>query len=229
MKILIVDDEQDICEVIQFYLSSEGYEVDTANSPKEAFAFALGEYDLILLDVMMDGMSGFEMAKVLRSTPETASVPIIFITAMNSEDSIVQGLDGGGDDYLTKPLSLRELRSRIKSVVRRTKPQPDTAGVVGTTQTMSHGALVVDLETLAVTIDGADVPLTRLELNLLMEFMKHPGKHYGREELISRCWPSDTVVMDRTVDVTVARLRKKLGEYGGHIKSRVGYGYAFVK
>ena len=231
MKILVVDDEQDLCDILQFNLENEGYEVDTVNSAEEALCLPLSDYALILLDVMMGEMSGFQMARRLKDDASTASIPIIFITALDSEDNTVRGLNIGADDYIAKPLSMKEVKARVKAVLRRTageqrrriENRPDNG------DTVVCDRLVIDRTSKSVTVDGTAVQLTKIEFELLLLLVAHAGKVFSREELLPRCWPKDTYVLDRTVDVNITRLRKKIGEYGQCIKTRFGYGYTFKK
>lgn len=231
MKILVVDDEQDLCDILQFNLENEGYEVDTVNSAEEALCLPLSDYALILLDVMMGEMSGFQMARRLKDDASTASIPIIFITALDSEDNTVRGLNIGADDYIAKPLSMKEVKARVKAVLRRTageqrrriENRPDNG------DTVVCDRLVIDRTSKSVTVDGTTVQLTKIEFELLLLLVAHAGKVFSREELLNRCWPKDTYVLDRTVDVNITRLRKKIGEYGQCIKTRFGYGYTFKK
>ena len=233
MKVLIVDDEQDICEILQYNLETEGYEVDTANSAEEALELNLTEYNLILLDVMMSEMSGFQMARYLREKPDTKALPIIFITALDNEDNLVKGLNIGADDYIAKPLSMKEVKARVKAVLRRTasanmgQPKDRTEGKNAIE--ISYERIVMNTDSKTITVDGTPVSLTRLEFELLQLFLKNPGKVFGRDALLERCWPQDVYVLDRTVDVNITRLRKKIGHYGKQIKTRFGYGYCFEK
>lgn len=225
MKILVVDDEQSICEILQYNLETEGYQVDVANSAEEALGMDMGQYGLVLLDVMMGEMSGFEMAHRMKREARTANIPIIFITALDSEDSVVKGLNIGADDYMAKPLSLKEVKARVKAVLRRTSPE--TPKVQG--ETIAYETLQIDPQTKRATIEGEDLQLTRLELEILKLLIENKGKVYSREELLNRCWPEGVYVTDRTVDVNITRLRKKIGPYGNNIKTRVGYGYCFAE
>lgn len=228
MKILVVDDEQDICEILQYNLETEGYEVTTANSAEEALGLRVADYQLILLDVMMGEMSGFQMARQLKEKVSTADIPIIFITALDGEDNIVKGLNIGADDYIAKPLSLKEVKARVKAVLRR-------AGVSETKKdevedmdaVIAYEGIRLNLNLKTATLDSEEMALTKLEFELLAYLLQNPNKVFSREELLRRCWPQDVYVLDRTVDVNITRLRKKLGHYGKHIKTRVGYGYSF--
>ena len=230
MKILVVDDEQDICEILQYNLENEGYEVDVANSAEEALQLPLADYALILLDVMMGEMSGFQMARWLKDVPDTAAIPIIFITALDDEDNMVKGLNIGGDDYIAKPLSMKEVKARVKAVLRRSastnKPNESSKEQA---DTILYEGITLCLDSKAATLDGNDLPLTRLEFELLSLLLQNPNRVFPREELLKRCWPQDAYVLDRTVDVNITRLRKKLGSYGNQIKTRIGYGYIFEK
>ncbi len=223
MRILVVDDEQDICEILRYNLETEGYEVSTASSAEDALKKDLASFDLLLLDVMMGELSGFDLAKKLKSQPETAHLPIIFITALGEEDHIVSGLNLGADDYMTKPLSMREVKARVRAVMRRIQPQEEDHD----DDLISYGSLMLHPESKTATLHGERLVLTRLEFELLSLFLTHPNRLYTRETLLKRCWPEGTVVCDRTVDVNIARLRKKIGEYGKLIKARIGYGYTF--
>lgn len=245
MHILVVDDEQDLCEILQYNLETEGYEVSTVNSAEEALTLPLQDYDLLLLDVMMGEISGFRLARMLKDNPATARIPIIFITALDTEDNTVRGLNIGADDYIAKPLSMREVKARVRAVLRRsaafapqdvppapaattTTAAPDTEIAAVTTRgEVHHEGISMDLDAKTATLDGEHLPLTRLEYELLSLFLQHPGKVFARNDLLERCWPQDVYVLDRTVDVNITRLRKKIGRYGKDIKTRVGYGYCF--
>lgn len=229
MKILVVDDEQDICEILKYNLETEGYEVVTANAAEEALRLPIAEYSLILLDVMMGEMSGFQMARCLKSDPETAQIPIIFITALDGEDNAVKGLNIGADDYITKPLSMKEIKARVKAVLRRVENFNISQKIDQETlnREIRYENLVLNLDAKTVVMKGDLLPLTKLEFELLSLFLQHPRKVFGRNDLLELCWPKDVYVLDRTVDVNITRLRKKIGDYGKHIKTRVGYGYCF--
>ena len=233
MKILVVDDEQDICEILQYNLETEGYEVVTANSAEEALKLPLQEYGLILLDVMMDEMSGFQMARKMKDNPATAPIPIIFITALEGEDNMVKGLNIGADDYIAKPLSMKEVKARVRAVLRRasvSNQHPEGKGAFPTSDhQISYEGITLDLNAKRATLDGEHLSLTKLEYEILSLLLQHPGKVFSREDLLKYCWPQDVLVLDRTVDVNITRLRKKIGRYGQQIKTRVGYGYCFEK
>lgn len=215
-RILVVDDEEDICAILKFNLSKEGYEVVTANSAEEALTLDIASFNLLLLDVMMGGMSGFELTGKLKTDPKTAGVPVIFITARDTEDDAVEGLDLGADDYISKPFSIREVVSRVKAVLRRTAAIPDAST-----------GIFIDDEKKVVTVDGAAVALTRIEYEIFKLLFTNKGKVFPREDILSKVWPDDVIVTDRTVDVNITRLRKKIGEYGNRIVSRHGFGYIY--
>lgn len=228
MKILVVDDEQDICEILQYNLETEGYEVTTANSAEEALGLRVADYQLILLDVMMGEMSGFQMARQLKEKVSTADIPIIFITALDGEDNIVKGLNIGADDYIAKPLSLKEVKARVKAVLRRAgASETKKDEVEDMDAVITYEGIRLNLNLKTATLDSEEMALTKLEFELLAYLLQNPNKVFSREELLRRCWPQDVYVLDRTVDVNITRLRKKLGQYGKHIKTRVGYGYSF--
>lgn len=221
-KILVVDDEESLCEILQFNLEAEGYEADVAYSAEQALAMHPERYALLLLDVMMGDMSGFRMARLLRENPATAHVPIIFCTAKDSEDDTVAGLNLGADDYIAKPFSVREVLARVKSVLRRTQ-QTDAAE----TQTVGFGGLCLDGGRKTCTVDGTEVGLTKKEFEILVLLLRHRGRIFSREEILHRVWSDEVIVLDRTIDVNITRLRRKIGPYGPHIVTRLGYGYGF--
>ena len=224
-QILIVDDEQDLCEILQFNLNAAGYEADVAFSAEEAIGKGIEQYDLLLLDVMMPGLSGFELAQRLKTDEKTTHIPIIFITAKDAEDDTLQGFGLGADDYVTKPFSVREVVARVNAVLRR-RPTPSPCPREGR---MTCDGLVVDTISKTVTIDDARVELTRTEFDLLALLLSHRGQVFSRQELLDRVWPDDVIVTERTVDVNITRLRKKLGNYASCILTRQGFGYYFGK
>lgn len=229
-KILIVDDEQDICEILQFNLETEGYDVDVANSAEEALGMQLNKYNLLLLDVMMGEISGFQMVRTMKKNPTTANIPVIFITALDDENNIIKGLNIGADDYIVKPLSVQQVKARVKAVLRRTKiaaHSNDNHGTDLSPRAIIHETLYIEPEKKKICIDNEEIQLTKLEFEILHMMLKHPGKVYSREMIIEKIWPKDTVVLDRTVDVNITRIRKKLRQYGKCLKTRFGYGYTF--
>lgn len=233
-RILIVDDEESICEILQFNLEVEGYEVDVAYSAEEALTKDIKGYSLILLDVMMGGMSGFKMAQILKKDPSTASVPIIFCTAKDTEDNKIAGLTLGADDYISKPFSVREVVARVKSVLRRcSAPQSVPAPQAPAVHTEVDGDSIVynglrlDLLKHKCFIDGNEVQLTKKEMEIMVLFLRNSGRVLSREEILHNVWSDEVVVLDRTIDVNITRLRKKIGDYGKFIVTRQGYGYGF--
>ena len=222
-RILVVDDEQDLCEILKFNLETEGYVVETANSAEEAMTMDISSFNLLLLDVMIGEMSGFAMAKKLKENPMTANIPIIFLTARDTENDTVTGFNLGADDYISKPFSIREVLVRIRAVIRRTKESDDSTEP----KTLKYQGLEMDLDRKKVLIDGEDVPFTKTEFELLHLFLSEKGHVFSRQELIDRIWPKDVLVLDRTVDVNITRLRKKIGRFAKCIVTRLGFGYYF--
>ena len=229
MKILVVDDELDICEILQYNFETEGFEVMTVNSAEEALELPLNEFALILLDVMMGEMSGFQMARKIKDNPVTAEIPIIFITALEGEDNLVKGLNIGADDYIAKPLSMKEVKARVRAVLRRASQPQLQQTIITTDNIICYEGITLDKNAKTATLDSQNLSLTKLEYELLSLLLQHPGKVFSREDLLRHCWPQDVLVLDRTVDVNITRLRKKIGRYGKQIKTRVGYGYCFEK
>ncbi len=223
-RILVVDDEQDLCEILKFNLETEGYEVETANSAEEALEMDIASFDLLLLDVMMGGMSGFQLAKQLKDNPMTANVPIIFLTARDTENDTVTGFNIGADDYISKPFSIREVMVRVRAVLRRTAEQASDADE---SKIINYQGLQLNLDKKTVSIDGEAIPFTKTEFELLRLFLEERGKVFSRQELIDRVWPKDVMVLDRTVDVNITRMRKKIGKFAKCIVTRLGFGYYF--
>ena len=222
-RILVVDDEEDLCEILKFNLENEGYEVDTANSAEEALKMKISSYHLLLLDVMMGEISGFKMANLLKKDKKTAQVPIIFITAKDTENDTVTGFNLGADDYISKPFSLREVIARVKAVLRRTA----TSDTEKAPEQLCYQSLVIDITKKKVSIDGEEVPLTKKEFEILFLLLQNKGRVFSREDILSRIWSDEVYVLDRTIDVNITRLRKKIGTYGKRIVTRLGYGYCF--
>ena len=227
-RILIVDDEETLCEVLKLNLENEGFDADYALSAEQALTYDLCRYDLILLDIMMGEMSGIKMAKRLKADVRTAQIPIIFCTARDSEDDMVMGLNLGADDYIAKPYTIRNVVARVKSVLRRTSA---TLGRVakeaeGCGQLIVEG-LCLDLEFKRCTVDGTEVKLAKKEFELLAYLIRHRGKICSREQILSRVWTDEVIVLDRTIDVNITRLRSKIGTYGAYIITRSGFGYGF--
>lgn len=222
-KILVVDDEEDLCEILKFNLETEGYEVDTAFSAEEALKRDISSYQLLLLDVMMGEMSGFKMASLLRKNEKTAGIPIIFLTAKDTENDMLTGFSLGADDYISKPFSIRQVIARVKAVLRRTsnrEKQPE--GDLLTYETLS-----LDIKRIKATVDGKPVPLTKKEFEILRLLLENKGNVFSREEILSRVWKDEVYVLDRTIDVNITRLRKKIDPYGKNIVTRLGFGYCF--
>ena len=225
-RILIVDDEETLCEVLKLNLENEGYEVDTAFSAEQALTYPLGSYSLILLDIMMGEISGIRMARMLKADIDTAETPIIFCTARDTEDDMVMGLNLGADDYIVKPYTIRNVIARVKSVLRRTAVHKSHTPTEKPNRLKVEG-MVLDLEFKRCTIDGAEVKLTRKEYELLAYLLQHRGQICSREQILSRVWSDEVVVLDRTIDVNITRLRAKIGAYGPYIVTRSGFGYGF--
>ena len=222
-RILVVDDEQDLLEILKFNLETEGYEVSTACSAEEALTLNVGEFDLLLLDVMMGGMSGFAMAKKLKSDPATQHIPIVFLTARDTENDTVTGFNLGADDYISKPFSIREVLVRVRAVLRRTASPAEQQAP----QVIYYQGIEMNLGKKTVSIDGEEIPFTKTEFELLHLLLEERGRVFSRQELIDRIWPKDVLVLDRTVDVNITRLRKKIGRFSKCIVTRLGFGYYF--
>ncbi|CCY65740.1 response regulator transcription factor [Marseilla massiliensis] len=222
-RILVVDDEQDLCEILKFNLETDGYVVETANSAEEALKMNIESFDLLLLDVMMGGMSGFAMAKKLKSEPATKDIPVIFLTARDTENDTVTGFNLGADDYISKPFSIREVLVRIRAVLRRTAEKEGAQQ----SNVLRYQGLELNLDKKTVSIDGEDVPFTKTEFEILHLLLDEKGRVFSRQELIDRIWPKDVLVLDRTVDVNITRLRKKIGKFSKCIVTRLGFGYYF--
>ncbi len=226
-RILIVDDEETLCEVLKINLENEGYDVDTALSAEEALLLDLKKYSLILLDVMMGEISGIKMAKMLKTDVTTADIPIIFCTARDSEDDMIMGLNLGADDYIIKPYTIRNVIARVKSVLRRTSGSKANTMTQEKTNILKIEGLHLDLEFKRCMVDGEEVKLARKEFELLAYLISHRGKICSREQILSRVWSNEVIVLDRTIDVNITRLRSKIGKYGAYIVTRSGFGYGF--
>ena len=223
-RILVVDDEETLCDTLGFNLEAEGYSVDTAYSAEEALTLNLSDYDLILLDIMMGEISGIQLARIMKSNPTTAGVPIIFCTAKDTEDDMIKGLDLGADDYIAKPYSLRTVLARVRAVLRRSAASAkEEAG----TEKIVYGGLVIIPSKKSCTVDGEEVKMPRKEFELLYKLLSKPGKIFSREELLRDIWTDEVVVVDRVIDVNITRIRQKIGRYGKQIVTRSGYGYGY--
>lgn len=221
-RILVVEDEEDINEILQFNLESEGYHVDTAFSAEEALKKDLTRYDLMILDVMMGKISGFSLAQKIKKDLKL-EVPIIFLTARDTENDLLTGFNLGADDYITKPFSIRELQARVKAVLKRIKIMPKKSNAIS----LKAGEIVIDFESKRLLIGNKKIELTRKEYEIISLMVKTPGRIYSREEILRRIWDSDVIVLDRTVDVNITRLRRKMEEYGSYIRNKPGFGYYF--
>lgn len=231
VKILLIDDEEPICEILKYNLEKEGYEVDCAYSAEEALDLDLRQYSLCLVDIMMERLSGYDFAKAVRKNPETANLPLIFCSALNGEDDTVMGLNIGGDDYIAKPFVISEVIARVRAVLRRymamNMAKEKSKETEQPAKTVSFEGISVDLDDKVCTLDGEDLNLTKTELELITFFLQHRNRIYSRDEIIKKIWPDDVIVTTRAIDTNIARLRKKLGRYGNNIVTRMGFGYGF--
>lgn len=226
-RILIVDDEETLCEALRFNLEAEGYRVDTANSAEQVLAMDVSGYDLLLLDIMMGEISGIQLAKILKANPATAAIPIIFCTAKDTENDMVSGLELGADDYIMKPYSLRNVLARVKTVLRRARPSANSTRY--SEEAVSFQGLHIMPSKKVCLVDGEEVKLPKKEFEILLKLVRNIGRIFTREEILKEIWPEEVVVLDRVVDVNVTRIRQKIGRYGKHLKSRSGYGYGFME
>lgn len=226
-KILVIDDEETLCEILQYNLENEGYDVDIAYSAEQALKLQLECYSLIILDIMLEEISGIKLARMLKSNVKTADVHIIFCSARDSDDDMVMGLEIGADDYIVKPYSVRNVLARVKSVLRRNHIQSEVLPTIAKPNLMQINGLKLDLEFKRCLINENEVKMTRKEFELLVFLITHRGKICSREEILSKVWKDEVVVLDRTIDVNIRRLRSKIGTYGENIVTRCGYGYGF--
>lgn len=220
--ILIVDDEEDICEILRFNIENEGFAVDTANSAEEALALDVSRYSLLLLDVMMGQMSGFKMADLLKKNSQTRHIPIIFLTAKTTENDTLTGFSVGADDYIAKPFSVKQVVARIKAVLKRCE-----GNVAEQPAFLNYEKMEINVSNKSVSIDGVTVELTKKEFEILHLLVCHEGQVFSREEILKRVWPDDVYVLARTVDVNITRLRKKIEPYSKNIATRLGFGYCW--
>lgn len=221
-RILVVDDEEDLCEILKFNLEAEGYEVDTANSAEEAMALELTKYQLFLLDVMMGEISGFKFALMIRKNERLCQTPIIFLTAKDTENDRLTGFNIGADDYISKPFSLREVIARVKVAFRRSVKAEEAQQDI-----LRYNNLRIILSQKKVFLGDSELALTKKEFEILSLLLAHPGQVFSREEILSKVWSDEVYVLDRTIDVNITRLRKKIGDYGKYVVTRLGYGYCF--
>ncbi len=224
-RILVVDDEETLCEALRFNLETEGYEVSVAHSAEEAMTIDLSHFSLILLDIMMGDLSGTEFAALLKRNRATAEIPIIFCTAKDTVDDMVDGLELGADDYITKPYSIKNLLARVRAVLRRTSPSASSHTPAD--DSIACKGLRISSGSKCCTIDGKEVKMPRKEFEILTLLMSNPGHIFSRQEILSAIWPEEVIVVDRVVDVNITRLRSKLGAYGSLIVTKTGYGYGF--
>lgn len=228
-RILVIDDEEALCEILKFNLEKEGYDVECAYSAEEALEMDLTRFQLCMVDIMMDKLSGFDFAKRLRSDSGTENIPVIFCSALSDEDDKVMGLNIGGDDYVTKPFVIGEVLARVRAVLRRSQAinaAAPKAPNIYESDVVFKG-LKIDRNEKLCQLDGEEIQLTRTEFDILLFFLTHRNRIYSREEIISKVWDKDVIVTNRTIDTNITRLRKKLGEYGNHIITRQGFGYGF--
>lgn len=219
VKILVVDDEQDLREVVEFNFSTAGYNTATAASGEQAIEVLRGGgISLVVLDVMMGGMSGIDVAEKLRAQGDRT--PIIFLTALDTESDMLRGFESGGDDYISKPFSIKELLARVKAVLARGSDNVKTDNDI-----LQVGPIMINITTKQVTVDGMTTSLTKTEFSILVILAERSNTVHSRDELIGRIWGGDVYVDERTVDVHIARLRKKLGGASSMIVNRSGYGY----
>ena len=221
--ILVVDDEEDLCEILKFNLETEGYEVDTAYSAEEALTLNLTDYDLLLLDVMMGEISGFKLASMLKKNEKTAHIPIIFLTAKDTENDMLTGFNLGADDYISKPFSIKQVQARVKAVLRRSMEEKKPVNE----NILTYNTLKLDTQRIKASINGEEVALTKKEFEILKLLLENINHVFSREEILSRVWKDEVYVLDRTIDVNITRLRMKIGEYGKNIVTRLGFGYCF--
>lgn len=217
-RILIVDDEEDICAILKYNLEKAGFYAETAVSAESATSMDISSFDLILLDVMMTGMSGFDFASALKQNKSTVNIPIIFVTAKDSIDDKVTGLEIGADDYISKPFSVKEVISRVKAVLRRTQSSSKEVVIDN---------LRLNTENKSLYIDGEQVILTKTEFEILHLLISNRGKVFSREEILEKVWDDEAYVTTRVIDVNITRLRRKIGSYGNSIITRHGFGYCY--
>ncbi|MFZ4581334.1 MAG: response regulator transcription factor [Paludibacter sp.] len=223
-KILVVDDEEDLCEILQFNLESEGFSVDIAYSAEDALKKDLSVYNLLMLDVMMGQISGFKLARMVREDPNLVQIPIIFLTAKDTENDKLTGFNIGADDYISKPFSIREVVARVKALIRRTNitKNPEVAS-----EDLVYMGLTMKITKKKVLLNGNEIAFTKKEFEILKLFLENRNRVFSRDEMLSRVWSDEVIVLDRTIDVNITRLRKKIGDYGRNIVTRLGYGYCF--
>ncbi len=225
-RILVVDDEESICEILQLNLQAEGYTVDVAYSAEEALKLDIKSYSLLLLDIMMGEMSGYKMLQTLREKPETKDIPVIFCTAKDTKDETITGLNLGADDYISKPFLAREVVARVKSLLRRSYARHEPLPV---DSTIEFESLKMDLNRKQCMLEGKEISMTKKEFEILALLLQNKNVIFSRQDILDRVWDDEVVVVDRTIDVFITRLRKKIGGYGKNIVTRLGYGYGFYE
>lgn len=232
-RILVIDDEEAVCEILKFNLEKEGYEVDCAYSAEEALDMDLPQYDLFMVDIMMDQLSGFDFAKRIRNVTDTEEKPILFCSALNDEDAVVKGLNIGADDYVTKPFVIGEVIARVRAILRRTGRGDKRAESAPAEKDslyesdVTFKGLRIDRNDKECYVDGEPITLTRTEFDILLFFLTHCNRIHSSEEIMKNVWGDDVVVSERTIDTNITRLRKKLGKYDKYIITRQGFGYGF--
>lgn len=230
INILVIDDEEALCEILKYNLMKEGYEVDCAYSAEEALTTDLQKYQLFIVDIMMERLSGFDFAKRIRNMSAVETTPIIFCSALNGEDDTVMGLNIGADDYITKPFVISEVLARVRAVLRRSQVanriQPKPAESIYEPDIVFK-TLRLNRNEKACYLDGEPCNLTKTEYDILLFFLTHRNRIYSREEIIRNVWEGDVMVTNRTIDTNITRLRRKIGEYSNNIVTRLGFGYGF--
>lgn len=229
-KILVIDDEESLCEILKFNLEKAGFDVTTAYSAEEALTLDLTSFSLMIVDIMMERISGFDFANRVRHNAVTEAIPIIFCSALSGEDDTVMGLNIGADDYITKPFVINEVLARVNAVLRRSQPMRQwsmpQADTIYEPDVVFQG-LRIDRNEKLCYLNNHEINLTKTEFDILLFLLQHQNRIHSREEIIKQVWSSDVVVTNRTIDTNIARLRKKIGEYGNNIVTRLGFGYGF--
>lgn len=229
IRILVVDDEESYCEILKYNLEKEGFDVDTADSAETALGYDLSLYQLMIVDIMMEKLSGFDFAKRVRNNPAIENVPIIFCSALNGEDETVMGLNIGADDYITKPFTIGEVIARVRAVLRRSRaPQQVVYNVPKTVYEpdITFKTMRINRNEKVCYINGEEVPLSRKEFDLLLFFLTHRERIHSRDEIMNQVW-GNVEVTNRAIDTNITRLRKKIAPYGENIVTRLGFGYGF--
>jgi two-component system phosphate regulon response regulator PhoB len=221
-RILVTDREEELCEIVRFTLESEGYTVEVVYSAEDALLKNISEYNLLLIGVILGDISGFRMARLIRSNPKTAIIPIIFMSETNDENDRLTAFSVGADDYMIKPFSLREMVARIKVIISRTEDKK-----LITFQQLSYNKLIIDLARKQVLLDEKEIQFTKKEFEILKLLMENKNRLFSREELLQKIWPEESFVLSRTIDVNITRIRKKIGPYEKNIVTKLGLGYCF--